>query len=129
MDPQLSALNPWALGIVTGLISGLITGTLTCWFFYWLGGLELRKEAADLRRLNILLIRALHNAGVIHVARWDEDGNPQGLRIELSSTVDASVTGRATAGVQHNVVASGGPTLEGAAKDELRKEARPPEGK
>lgn len=68
----------WIVGIVTGLISGLITGTITCWFFYRLSGRDLRREAENLRRLNVLIIDALVHAGLAEV-NLDAHGNPVGL--------------------------------------------------
>jgi hypothetical protein len=68
----------WMKSVVAGLISGLITGTLTCWVFYWLAGKDLTREASKLRKLNIMTINALEQAGLAKVNR-DAQGNPVGL--------------------------------------------------
>ena len=41
------------------------------WLFYILAARDLRREAADLRRLNIALIHLLNNAGVVEVEEFD----------------------------------------------------------
>ena len=41
------------------------------WLFYILAARDLRREAADLRRLNIALIHLLNNAVVIEVEEFD----------------------------------------------------------
>lgn len=71
---------------IVGVVSGLISGSLTCWFFYWLSGRDLKREAnhlkresGDLKELNILIIRAMQNAGIADVV-FDENGIPRGLR-------------------------------------------------
>jgi hypothetical protein len=83
------------VGIVTGMVSSAIVATI----FYNLSGRDLAKEASELRKLNLLLIRALHNAGVIEVI-FDEQCRPKGLAINvvaanalrLGDSVDVSVT-------------------------------------
>ncbi len=58
------------------------------WFFYMLAARDLRREAADLRRLNIALIHLLNNAGVIEVTEFDpETGAP--IRWSVGSQVTA----------------------------------------
>jgi hypothetical protein len=97
----------WMNSVVAGLISGLITGTLTCWVFYWLAGRDLKREANDLRKLNILTIRALVQAGLAEV-NVDAQGNPVGLRYTLKAE-------------------SGTFTLSGSVAD-LRVHRKPPDG-
>lgn len=84
---------------IVGLISGLITGFVTCLVFYVLSGRDLKKEADDLRKLNVLIIRAMENARIVAV-NWDADGRPIGLI--------------------HRLDASGGITLSGSALAEVR---------
>jgi hypothetical protein len=93
----------WKIGITTGLISGLVTGTLTCWFFYWLSGKDLKREAEDLRKLNILIIRALKEAGLAD-ANFDANGKPRGLVLKLRASVGATMHrgSAATLEVQRN---------------------------
>ena len=83
------------VGILTGMVSSAIVATV----FYYLSGRDLAKEASELRKLNLLLIRALHNAGVIEVI-FDDQGKPKGLAISviaanalrLGESADVSVT-------------------------------------
>ena len=93
----------WIIGIVTGLISGLIAGTLTCWFFYWLSGKDLKREAEDLRQLNILIIRALVQGGLAKV-NFDADGKPKGLVLEpRGSARGITITKSAASVVLHDL--------------------------
>ena len=100
----------WIIGIATGLISGLVTGMMTCWFFYWLSGKELKQEADDLRQLNILVIRALVQAGLAEV-NFDANGKPIGLVYRLQAgagTVRLSGSApAATVEVLHNPQSEG----------------------
>jgi hypothetical protein len=98
------------IGVVTGIIANLVVG----WPFFYFGGRQLRREARDLQKLNLLLLRGLHNAGLIHV-NFDADGNPRGLSVTLSGTMDAvaAMTGNPT------VRSPGGVVLQGAARHEL----------
>jgi hypothetical protein len=89
-------MNDMVVGIVAGIVSGLLTGTLTCWFFYWLSGRDLRREADDLRRLNILIVRSLQAAGIIEVT-WDAQGNPLGLVYRVDVTQHLKLSGSALA--------------------------------
>ena len=82
---------------VIGIVSGLITGTVTCAVFYWLGGRDLKREADDLRNLNILTIRALVEAGLA-VVEFDEKGKPTGLRYKFTGSGGLTVTGSALVG-------------------------------
>ena len=82
--------------IVSGLISGLITGTLTCWVFYWLAGKDLKREASDLRKLNILTINALVQAELADVS-VDAQGNPVGLRLKLAPGAETVTLGDSVA--------------------------------
>lgn len=106
---------------VVGIISGFITGTITCAIFYWLGGKDLRREAADLRRLNILTIQALVNAGLAEV-HFDAQGNPRGLVYRFQGSGGVSVGGSANVSVQHTTPASGGVALGGSAIIEIVRE-------
>ena len=88
----------WIIGIVTGLISGLIAGTLTCWFFYWLSGKDFKREVEDLRKLIILIIRALEQADLAKVS-YDADGKPKGLVLELRANIGAVAASGSVASV------------------------------
>jgi hypothetical protein len=88
--PRLhNSSNPWrsemeiGASIAISVGTGLITGAITCWYFYWLGGKDLKREVDDLRKLNGILIRGLHNAKILD-ASFDDEGNATGLMIGLS---------------------------------------------
>jgi hypothetical protein len=70
--------------IIVGFLTGIVSSALIAAIFYCLSGRDLAKEASDLRKLNLLLIRALHNAGVIE-ATFDDKGKPRGLVISTSA--------------------------------------------
>ncbi len=72
--------------IVVGLVTGAVSSAIVACVFYWLSGRDLKHEATELRRLNVLLIRALHNSGAIE-ARFDDQGNPVGLIIKVSAAI------------------------------------------
>ena len=63
----------WSTVIST--VVGVIAGGLINAYFSRRGTRELREEADRLRRLTIMLMRLLDQAGVIPV-KWDENGNP-----------------------------------------------------
>jgi len=85
--------------IIVGLLTGVVSSTVVAVVFYYLSGRDLANEASDLRKLNLLLIRALHNAGIIEVT-FDDKGKPRGLVIsanaanalQLDGSVDVSVS-------------------------------------
>jgi hypothetical protein len=61
--------------IVSTAVGGLIS-LVVSWFFYKKSGEELKAEAAELRRLNIVMLRALQIAGLVDVD-WRKDGTPE----------------------------------------------------
>ena len=64
---------------IGAIISGLIT-----WFVYVKGAKELSKQAGELKDLNILMLRAMENAGLAKLNK-NENGSPIGLtNIDLS---------------------------------------------
>jgi hypothetical protein len=71
---------------ITTTIFSVFIGALVTWFvariYYKRASEELTKEASDLRKLNVLILRALENAGLVELNR-DENGNPTGLVIKL----------------------------------------------
>jgi hypothetical protein len=93
----------WIISIVTGLVSGLMSGTLTCWYFYRKSGNDLKQEADNLRNLNILIIRALEQAGLAKVS-YDADGKPKGLVLELRANIGAvAASGSAASVILHDL--------------------------
>jgi hypothetical protein len=93
-------MEAWVISIVTGLLSGAVTGTATCWFFYRLSGQDLKREASDLRKLNVLIIRALENAGLVEI-NWDENHFPKGLVIRAEARTEINLSGSALQEIAH----------------------------
>jgi hypothetical protein len=55
--------------------------------FYWLASRDLKREAADLRRLNLLMIYLLDGAGIIDVKEYNkETGEPK--RWSVDKTIE-----------------------------------------
>ena len=75
------------LNIINKPVVSIIIGSVITWFFSYIyykkSGDKLREEAEKLERLNILILRAMENAGLAKLNK-DENGNPTGLIIELS---------------------------------------------
>jgi len=73
--------------MIIGIV-GIIIGAVITWFisyhYYKRASDELLKEANELRKLNVLILRALENAGLAKLNR-DENGNCIGLQITFSS--------------------------------------------
>lgn len=67
--------------------ASIVLGGLITWLasrhYYLRAGADLRNEAAELRRMNTLVLRALEEGRVVEFTK-DAIGNPIGLRIELS---------------------------------------------
>jgi hypothetical protein len=72
---------------VISTVAGCAVGGIITWIvaykYYKKASRELLNEAAQLRSLNILMIRAMENAGLARFNR-DEQGKPIGLQITLS---------------------------------------------
>jgi hypothetical protein len=66
------------LSFISSVIGGFITGAI----FYWRGAKDLRQEAEQLRKLSVLMLRALETAGFVELNR-DQAGNPTGLVIKV----------------------------------------------
>ncbi len=113
--------------IVSGLISGLMTGTLTCWVFYWLAGKDLKREASDLRKLNILTIRALEQVGLAEV-HMDAQGNPVGLKYNLDPAETLTLTGSVTNIKNADLDAAGTLKLSGSVTNVKNPDKPPDEG-
>jgi len=76
----------WPSLLLGGAIS-LVASLVVAAVFYWLATRGLEREAADLRRLNLLLIYLLDGAGVIDVKEYDQEtGEPK--RWSVSKTVE-----------------------------------------
>jgi len=74
--------------IVSTAAGGLISAFIS-WIFYWLGGRGLAKEAKCLHDLNVLLLRALEEAGLARVNR-DASGQPIGLVLEGTAVTESA---------------------------------------
>ena len=90
--------------IVLALV-GLIVGAVITWCvahkYYVKAGEDLRKEASELRKLNVLILRGMEESGLVKFNR-DENGNPVGLVIELSVSDGIVVKGVASGNLQVN---------------------------
>jgi len=81
------------LAVVAGIPVNLAVGFL----FYWKSTKGLRREAEELRRLNVLIIRALEGAGLADVHR-DSAGKVVGLKVNFrgSMQIASSMRGALT---------------------------------
>jgi len=77
-------------GLLTFFSGALIT-MLAARKYYEMASQDLRKEANELHRLNILILRALEKAGFAEFNR-DKNGNIIGMVINLSAHIKASST-------------------------------------
>lgn len=73
------------VSLVIGIL-GIVVGAVVTWIvadrYYRRASKDLVKEAAELKNLNILILRALENAGFAELNK-DENGKPVGLVITL----------------------------------------------
>jgi hypothetical protein len=67
--------------IIGILVTALVTWIFASWY-YKRASEDLVKEAAELKNLNTLILRALENAGFAELNK-DENGKPVGLVITL----------------------------------------------
>jgi hypothetical protein len=82
---------------------GVMGGGLISTYFSWQASKELRREANEIRKYNIMLIDFLDDAGVIDVKR-DAEGNPIQVRVRKVS-MGATATG--VASLQTKVIRRG----------------------
>lgn len=91
------------MGIVLSLVSMLVGAVITWWFarrYYEKASHDLSLEAAELKKLNTLMLRGLEAAGMAEFSR-DQEGNIQGMKINVSSNIQAgSATMRGDASVK-----------------------------
>jgi hypothetical protein len=73
---------------VISMLVGAIASALVSWFFYWLGGRSLAKEAQRLHDLNVLLLRAFEEAGLATLNR-DASGQPIGLVLQGAAVMES----------------------------------------
>ena len=73
-----------------GLARGLLVG---CYFHFWATS-DLKQEAAGLRKLSILFLRAMEEAKLVKFARG-ESGEPKGLVFEEEFRVSVSAQAKA----------------------------------
>lgn len=98
--------SEWLAAMILG---GLITW-LAARYYYIKAGRELVREAEELKRLNILMLRGLESAGLAEFSR-DQDGNIKGMVIKVSGNLQ---TGLASLSAQGEVISKpkGSPTDE-----------------
>ena len=79
---------------ISTLIGVLVGGAITwlvAWYYYSRASRELNEEAAELRRLNNLMLRGMENAGWVKLNR-DESGKVVGFIIEGQATFSGKTT-------------------------------------
>jgi len=70
-------MNEVVLNIVISMISGIVSGAIVSYFFYFLGGKDLKREAREICRINGVVLRALRD---INAEVEYKDGVPHQLR-------------------------------------------------
>lgn len=83
MVELISTIN-WNV-VVSTAVGGVIT-LIVAWIFYVIAAKDLRSEAAQLRKLTTLVLRALEEDGVAEFSR-DESGKIIGLVIKVSASL------------------------------------------
>lgn len=73
---------------IISMLVGAVASALVSWFFYWLGGRSLAKEAQRLHDLNVLLLRAFEEAGLATLNR-DASGQPVGLVLNGAAVMES----------------------------------------
>jgi hypothetical protein len=73
---------------IISMVVGAVASALVSWFFYWLGGRGLAKEAQRLHDLNVLLLRAFEEAGLATLNR-DASGQPIGLVLKGAAVMES----------------------------------------
>lgn len=74
--------QPWIDVMVNSVASGIVA-VVVAWIFFHLSGRHLRREAAELRRLNKLLLLGMGHAGWIKL-NFDKDRNIIGFEQTIS---------------------------------------------
>ncbi|WP_163576196.1 hypothetical protein [Halomonas faecis] len=77
--------------MLLSLISMLVGATITWWVarsYYEKASHDLSMEAAELKKLNTLMLRGMEEAGMAEFSR-DHEGNIQGMKINMSSNIQA----------------------------------------
>lgn len=96
------------IATVVSLAAGGALTFLVSRHYYLKASEELLLESKRLRDLTNMVIRGLHNAGLVEYT-WDEKGNPKGVMIKLSFKAEGRGTMSATPSV---CPASVGPTSQ-----------------
>jgi len=81
--------------IVFLTLIGVVIGSAITWVvahkYYVKASEKLRKEASELRNLNVLILRGMEEAGFAKFNR-DKNGNPVGLVLKISASDIESAT-------------------------------------
>ncbi len=79
------------------LLIGFLLGMFGGWVLSLWAARDLRKEADKLRKLNLIVIRALEDQRMVKTIK-DKDGNPTGIIVEGKASVagEARVTAKGT---------------------------------
>ena len=77
--------------LVVGALIGTIIGLVPSYWFYWKSGKDLEAEAAQLKRLNVIMLRGMEQAGWMKLAR-DGANNITGIRFDEHAVGGAQAT-------------------------------------
>jgi hypothetical protein len=94
MTNFIGAYAPTFLSVLVGALVTFMAARI----YYQKASKDLFKEAAELRRLNNLTLRAMEEAGLCEF-KTDQDGNVQGLKISLFGHLHTSSSMIATPSV------------------------------
>ncbi len=82
----------WSLALIVG---PLVIGCVVTWWVTRVYYLKSARDTNDLRRLALVTIASLQNAGVIRV-EYDAQGTPRAAAVVLRGTAAGSAGGTAT---------------------------------
>lgn len=72
---------------VISMFIGAVITLLAAKYYYQKASKDLETEASELKKLNILMLKAMESAGLVKFNR-DENGNIKGMIIDLSSNIE-----------------------------------------
>jgi hypothetical protein len=78
----MDAINGFLSIPLVTFVGGILVST----FLYWLARRDSRREAKELRRLNVMMMNAMEAMGWVKWVR-DEEGNPTGRVVGASLTI------------------------------------------
>ena len=75
--------------LVSVLLGAVITW-IAAWWYYFKAGMELREEAARLRKASDLIIYCLANPNADFEPQYDDNGHVTGLAVKMSARIGGS---------------------------------------